>query len=111
MKEDSGVAMNELRVDGGASANNLLMQFQADILGVPVTRPKVVETTALGAAYLAGLAVSYWKSRDEVHSTWQADRTFEPRMRREEAAHRRARWNEALKRAREWEEPMEAAPS
>jgi len=104
MKEDSGIPMNGLRVDGGASANDMLMQFQADILRVPVVRPKVIETTALGAAYLAGLAVGFWKDRAEVSRAWQAERTFEPRMSADEAAHRRARWNQALSRAREWEE-------
>jgi glycerol kinase len=104
MKKDSRVAVNELRVDGGASANNLLLQFQADLLRVPVVRPKVVETTALGAAYLAGLATGFWKDRSEVQNAWQADRTFEPQMSPDEAAHRRSRWAEALKRSREWEE-------
>jgi len=104
MQEDSGIAVDELRVDGGASANNLLMQFQADILGVPVVRPKVVETTALGAAYLAGLAVGFWKDRVEVEAAWQADRRFEPKQCADDVAHRRSRWAEALKRAREWEE-------
>src|ERR1044071_4803444 len=104
MKEDSGIPMNGLRVDGGASANDLLMQFQADILQVPVVRPKVIETTALGAAYLAGLAVGFWKNRAEVSRAWQADRTFEPQMTADKAAHRRARWSQALSRAREWEE-------
>jgi glycerol kinase len=104
MKQDSGVAMNGLRVDGGACANNLLMQFQADLLQVPVVRPKVIETTALGAAYLAGLATGFWKDRAELARAWQVDRTFEPRMSADEAAHRRSRWNEALRRAREWEE-------
>jgi len=104
MKEDSGIAVNELRVDGGASGNNLLMQFQADILGVPVVRPKVVETTALGAAYLAGLAVGFWKDRAEVQKAWQKDRAFEPQKSADEVAHRRSRWAEALKRALEWEE-------
>ncbi len=104
MRKDSRIAVNELRVDGGASANNLLLQFQADLLRVPVVRPKVVETTALGAAYLAGLAVGFWKDRGEVQKAWQADRTFEPQKSADEAAHRRARWAEALKRAREWEE-------
>jgi glycerol kinase len=104
MKQDSNVAMNELRVDGGACANNLLMQFQADILQVPVVRPKVIETTALGAAYLAGLAVGFWKNRDEVHRAWQVDRVFEPKMKPAAAAHRRSRWAEALKRSRDWEE-------
>ncbi len=107
MKEDSGIALNELRVDGGASANNLLMQFQADMLGVPVVRPKVVETTALGAAYLAGLAVGFWTTREEVQAAWQVERTFEPRTNKAEVAHRRSRWAEALKRARDWEERTE----
>jgi glycerol kinase len=105
MKEDSGIPMNGLRVDGGASANDMLMQFQADILQVPVVRPKVIETTALGAAYLAGLAVGFWKDRAEVSRAWQADKTFTPRMSADEAAHRRSRWSQALDRAREWEEP------
>jgi glycerol kinase len=104
MKKDSRVAVNELRVDGGAAANTLLLQFQADILRVPVVRPKVVETTALGAAYLAGLAVGFWKDRAEIQHAWQAERTFEPQLSPDEAAHRRTRWAEALKRAREWEE-------
>jgi glycerol kinase len=104
MKEDSGIPMSSLRVDGGACANDLLMQFQADILQTPVVRPKVIETTALGAAYLAGLAVGFWKDRAEVSRAWRAERTFEPQMTADEAAHRRARWKEALRRAREWEE-------
>jgi glycerol kinase len=113
MKQDSGVAMNELRVDGGACANDLLMQFQADILQVPVVRPKVIETTALGAAYLAGLAVGFWKSRDDVQHAWQVDRVFEPQQSSEHAAHRRARWREALSRAGDWEEhsTVKFAPS
>jgi glycerol kinase len=106
MKEDSGIAMNGLRVDGGASANDMLMQFQADILQVPVVRPKVIETTALGAAYLAGLAVGFWKDRADVSRSWEVDRTFEPRMSADETTHRRARWKTALSRAREWEEPI-----
>jgi len=104
MKQDSGIAMNELRVDGGACTNNLLMQFQADVLQVPVVRPKVIETTALGAAYLAGLAVGYWKSKEEVAAAWQAERRFTPAMVPAQAAHRRSRWAEALNRARDWEE-------
>ncbi len=103
MREDSGIAIDELRVDGGACANDLLMQFQADILQVPVVRPKVIETTALGAAYLAGLATGFWANRDEVHRAWQAERTFEPHMSPDAAAHRRHRWTEALSRARAWE--------
>jgi glycerol kinase len=103
MKEDSGIALSELRVDGGAANNNLLMQFQADILRVPIVRPKIVETTALGAAYLAGLAVGFWKDRAEVQRVWEADRVFEPKLSADEAAQRRRRWAEALERAREWE--------
>ncbi len=105
MKEDSQINLSELRVDGGAASNNLLMQFQADLLGVPVIRPKVVETTALGAGFLAGLAVSYWENREELKGAWQVDRTFTPNMSRDEAAHRRQRWAEAtMKRSRDWEE-------
>ena len=104
MKEDSGIAMNTLRVDGGASANDMLMQFQADILQVPVVRPKVIETTALGAAYLAGLATGFWKDRAEISKVWQVDRTFEPQMTADKAAHRRSRWHQALSRARDWED-------
>jgi glycerol kinase len=104
MQKDSGITITELRVDGGAAANNLLMQFQADILGAAVVRPKITETTALGAAYLAGLAAGYWKSIADVAANWKIDRTFEPRMKRADAAHRRARWTEALRRAKDWEE-------
>jgi glycerol kinase len=104
MKEDSGIALDELRVDGGASANNLLLQTQADFLGVPVVRPKVIETTALGAAYLAGLATGFWKDRAELHRAWQADHTFKPKLSADERDHRRARWTEALKRSKAWEE-------
>src|SRR5688572_25913245 len=104
MQKDSGIRIEELRVDGGAAANNLLMQFQADILGAPVVRPKVTETTALGAAYLAGLAVGYWKSTNDVKSNWEIERRFEPKMSAGDREHRRSRWNEALERARDWEE-------
>jgi glycerol kinase len=104
MRQDSSIAMNELRVDGGACTNNLLMQFQADVLQVPVVRPRVIETTALGAAYLAGLAVGFWKSKEEVAAAWQVERRFTPAMPAAQAAHRRGRWAEALKRARDWEE-------
>ena len=103
MKQDSGIAIEGLRVDGGASANDLLMQFQADILQAPVVRPKVIETTALGAAYLAGLAVGFWKDTADVSRSWQVDRTFEPQMSADKAAHRRNRWSQALARARDWE--------
>jgi glycerol kinase len=103
MKQDSGMPLSELRVDGGASANNLLMQFQADILGVAVVRPKITETTALGAAFLAGLAAGYWKDREEIQSVWQKDRVFEPGQTPDQVSHRRARWSKALSRARDWE--------
>ncbi len=102
MQADSGVAIKELRVDGGAAANDLLMQFQADILQVPVVRPKVIETTALGAAYLAGLATGYWTGIDELRQVWQADRTFTPSMPNEEVTRRRAYWKRALERAKNW---------
>ncbi len=102
MEADAGIELTELRVDGGATQNDLLMQFQADVLGVRVVRPKVFETTALGAAYLAGLAVGYWKNAAEISAQWQTDRTFEPVMPREEAAHRMAEWSRALARSRGW---------
>jgi len=102
MQKDSGQKLTELRVDGGAAANDLLMQFQADLLGVPVLRPKVLETTALGAAYLAGLTVDLWKSRDELAAQWKLDRRFEPRMERKEAESKMARWREAVSRTRGW---------
>jgi glycerol kinase len=105
MQKDSGQRLTELRVDGGAAANDLLMQFQADLLGVPVLRPKVLETTALGAAYLAGLTVNLWKSRDELATHWQLDRRFEPHTARGEAEQKMARWREAVARARGWAKP------
>jgi glycerol kinase len=103
MQKDSGEKLSELRVDGGAAANGLLMQFQADILGVPVVRPKVLETTALGAAYLAGLYTDVWKSREEIAAQWQMDRRFTPQMSRDAAAQLLARWREAVKRSLGWE--------
>ena len=104
MRTDFQVPISDLRVDGGAAANDLLLQFQADILQVPVLRPKVLETTALGAAFLAGLAVGFWKDISDVQSTWQAARIFEPHQSADKAAHRRSRWDAALSRARQWEE-------
>jgi len=105
MQKDAGEKLSELRVDGGAAANDLLMQFQADLLGVPVVRPKVLETTALGAAYLAGLTVDLWKSRDELASHWKAERRFEPRMSSSDREARMARWREAVGRSRRWATP------
>jgi glycerol kinase len=102
MQKDAGITLTELRVDGGATTNNLLMQFQADLLGVPVVRPKVLETTALGAAYLAGLATGYWKSTDDIRTNWQVDRRFEPAMPRERAVELRAGWDKAVGRAKAW---------
>jgi len=102
MEKDSGRASSELRVDGGAAANDLLMQFQADLLGVPVVRPKVLETTALGAAYLAGLATGVWASREQIAKQWIAAKRFEPRMKRDEAERRMGEWKRALERARGW---------
>jgi glycerol kinase len=102
MEKDAGIALGELRVDGGATASNLLMQFQADLLGVPVVRPRVHETTALGAAYLAGLAVGYWKDPGDVKANWQVDRIFEPSMSRAQAAEMRSRWEKAVERAKAW---------
>ena len=105
MAKDSGIALHELRVDGGASRNNLLMQMQADFLGVPVVRPRVTETTALGAAYLAGLATGFWSGADEVAAQWAVDRRFEPRMAAGAREAKRARWKEAVSRSRDWVKP------
>ncbi len=104
MEADSGIDIQELRVDGGATTNNLLMQFQADILRAPVVRPKILETTALGAAYLAGLAVGYWKDHDEINEQWQVDRKFETEMDREKADKLVTGWDKALKAAKAWSE-------
>jgi glycerol kinase len=102
MEADAGLRLTELRVDGGATANDLLMQFQADLLGVPVVRPKVTETTALGAAYLAGLAVGYWSDVADVAANWQVDRRFAPAMSRDQAAALTAGWDKAVARAKAW---------
>ncbi len=103
MQSDSGIALTELRVDGGATRNDLLMQFQADVLGVPVIRPKVHETTALGAAYLAGLAVGYWKNAAEIDMQWETEKVFEPAMSRDEAGALMSRWHKAVERSKHWE--------
>ncbi len=102
MQADSGIDIKELRVDGGATANNLLMQFQSDVLQVPVVRPKVYETTALGAAYLAGLAVGYWKSVDDIQQQWQVDKKFIPAMAPEKANQLLKGWNRAVKATIAW---------
>jgi glycerol kinase len=104
MEADAKIKLKELRVDGGASANNLLMQFQSSLLGVPAVRPKVTETTALGAAYLAGLAVGYWKDQRQIAAQWQVDRRFTPAMKPDRRKQLEAGWRKALERARRWEE-------
>jgi glycerol kinase len=100
MQKDSGIKAKELRVDGGAARNDFLCQFQADILGIPVVRPVITETTALGAAYLAGLAVNFWRSEKEISSQWREDKRFEPNMRKGERERLYEGWKEAVARAR-----------
>jgi glycerol kinase len=102
MHQDSGITIAELRVDGGAARNDFLMQFQADILGVPVVRPRMTETTALGTAYLAGLAVGYWKNAAEIDTQWHVERRFEPSMNPGCMQMQRTRWRRAVDRARGW---------
>jgi len=109
MEADSGIETTELRADGGAAANDLLLQFQSDILDLPVVRPRTLETTALGAAYLAGLAVDFWSSQSEIQDQWELDRMFTPSMSGERAAELRAGWSKALDRARAWEDPDDSA--
>jgi glycerol kinase len=99
MEVDSGIRLQELKVDGGAAANDLLMQFQADLLGVPVVRPTVIETTALGAAFLAGLAVGFWRSRGQLTELWQLDRRFEPGMAKTRRSELHGGWRLAVARA------------
>ncbi len=102
MEADAKISIKELRVDGGATGNNLLMQFQADILNTKVVRPRITETTAMGAAYLAGLATGYWKNLEEIRSQWQVDKTFTPAT---EQTHREEwikGWNRAVKTAKVW---------
>jgi glycerol kinase len=103
MRADTEIPLTELRVDGGAAANDTLLQIQADLLGVPVVRPAVTETTALGAAYLAGLAVGYWPSVDAITGQWRVDRRFDPRLPPARAHELRNRWAAAVERARAWE--------
>ena len=102
MQKDAGIALSELRVDGGASNNNLLMQFQADLLGTPVVRPRITETTALGAAYLAGLAVGFWRSENEIAELWERDRTFTANLPRTDAAIKMQGWLRAVDRSKGW---------
>lgn len=103
MQTDAKIELKELRVDGGATKNDSLLQFQADILQIPVVRSKITETTALGAAYLAGLAVGFWKSKEDLRHHWQEDKRFEPKMSCEKAEELKAKWKKAVKRAMNWE--------
>jgi glycerol kinase len=102
MSRDSGIPIAELKVDGGMTTNELLMQFQADILDAPVVRPKVIETTSLGAAYAAGLAVGYWRSTDDIRENWQEGRRWTPKLAAEERERLYARWNKAVTRSLDW---------
>jgi glycerol kinase len=104
MEKDSGVALKSLKVDGGMVHNDLLMQFQADVLGVPVVRPKVAETTALGAAYAAGLAVSFWDNLDDLRTNWQIDKTWKPEMEKYHRQQLYTKWKKAVKRTFNWVE-------
>ena len=102
MHKDANIPLSEVRADGGAARNDLLMQFQADLLGVPVLRPKITETTALGAAYLAGLAVGFWETREEIAAQWQCERRFEPGMGADQRTELLAQWERAVERSRAW---------
>jgi glycerol kinase len=108
MHGDTGKRLKELRVDGGASHSAFMMQFQADLLQIPVVRPAVTETTALGAAYLAGLAVGYWKNISSISKQWRVEKVFEPKMSRSQAEELRSRWNDALSRAKDWQPRTQA---
>jgi glycerol kinase len=105
MQKDAGQGLSELRVDGGAARNDLLMQFQADLLGVPVVRPRITETTALGAAYLAGLAVGFWQDEAELTALWQAERCFDPAMPEDQRATLFGHWHRAVERTLNWSRP------
>ena len=104
MESDAGIELKALKVDGGASANRFILQFQADVLQAQVQRPKTIETTALGAAYLAGLSVGYWKDKQEIRENWAVSQVFEPKLGAEEIAYRLHGWQKAVKCARGWEE-------
>jgi glycerol kinase len=104
MQQDSGTPLGVLKVDGGAAVNNLLMQFQSDVLGVDVHRPVVQETTALGAAYLAGLAVGFWKDQEDVRRNWALDRQFKPTLAPDKREKLYSRWKKAVARSLDWEE-------
>jgi glycerol kinase len=106
MESDALMKIEQIRVDGGAAVDNLLMQFQADVLGVPTVRPRLTETTAMGAAFLAGLAVKFWKNEQEIAEYWKIDREFRPQMPAEKVAALRLKWKKAIECARAWEEKM-----
>jgi glycerol kinase len=109
MQADSGLPLAQLRVDGGAAANNMLMQIQSDVLGIEVVRPKNAEATVMGAAYLAGLAVGYWPDKETIARQWQVDRVFKPAMEKAARDKVRATWKKALTRARDWTREEETA--
>jgi glycerol kinase len=96
MREDAGRSLTAFKVDGGAAANDLLLQFQADLLNLPIVRPRMIETTAFGAAFLAGLATGVWSSKEEIRGAWKTDRKFVPRMREEERTRHLAKWRRAV---------------
>ena len=102
MEKDLGYRLSELKVDGGASSNKFIMQFQADIIGSSIRRPVIRETTALGAAYLAGITTGFWRSREEVRSKWQCDMTFSPQMEEGRRGELIAGWHKAVGRSRDW---------
>ena len=104
MNADAALSIKELRVDGGATANDLLMQYQSDMLNCIVIRPKITETTALGAAYLAGLAINFWKDTNEIENYWEAEKKFEPMMKNEERLKEISQWKKAIKAAQVWAE-------
>jgi glycerol kinase len=107
MQKDSGIEIRELRVDGGATVNNQLMQFQSDLLQAKVVRPKITETTALGAAYLAGLAVKYWNNIGEIRKQWQMDRTFSPQIKENETISLIKGWHRAVNATVAWADDSE----
>ena len=111
MEEDSNILLKDLRVDGGASKNNFLLQFQSDILNVNIHRPKIVETTALGAAYLAGLAVGYWNSKEDVIKNWAVNKIFSPIMGEDERERKIKGWNKAVKYSFGWAKEEDKATS
>jgi len=106
MESDAGIKISELKVDGGAVVNDLLMQFQADLIGIPVIRPENIETTALGAAYLAGLATGFWGSVEEIREQWAMDRNFSGKLPDEKRQALKKEWEKAISRSRSWQDPV-----